>query len=67
MLLDIHMGLPRIGAAFTVSDLDSVAWFESLKAHMEEPMAPDEYVAEDGLIWQQWGGAWFCESFPSIG
>jgi hypothetical protein len=27
---------------------------------MGRPMAPAAYVAEDGLIWHQWGGAWYC-------
>lgn len=26
-------------------------------------MAPDTYVGEDDLVWQQWrGGPWFCGS-----
>jgi hypothetical protein len=24
------------------------------RVHMEEPMAPAAYAAEDGLIWPQW-------------
>jgi len=32
--------------------------FLNYKENMGEPMPPEAYAAEDGLIWHQWGWLW---------
>jgi hypothetical protein len=37
-------------------------WTTNQRVHMERPMAPTSYVAEDGLVerhWEEW--SWACD------